>query len=371
MSSVQRGTEGSSGEAAQRSEVPMGVRTHAVIPARWVAVALLAAVGLAALVFYLLPVQQPAVRQTARADPAPAPPVAPAPAVATAPNGSDAAPSDQRRAPSKAAEKPHVRSAAEPTVVARDPGAPPAQAPRARQENASSTQQFEQLMTRALGQLERSEWQAAEQGFASALMVRPGDQAAADGLARAREGAARDALVRLQREAQGFEETERWEEARTAYLRAATIDPAVDFARQGAKRSERMAQLHARVEQYLANPARLYSPAVRDEAKGVLESLDREAASGPRMAQARQQLAAALKRSTTKVTVRFASDNATEVTLLRMGPLGRFRDRAIELTPGTYTLLGSRPGYKDVRVELTVEPDAPAPRVFVACEERV
>ena len=38
---------------------------------------------------------------------------------------------------------------------------------------------------------------------------------------------------------------------------------------------------------------------------------------------------------------------------------------------GTYTLLGSRPGYKDVRVELIVSPDSDAPRVFIACKEPV
>jgi len=33
--------------------------------------------------------------------------------------------------------------------------------------------------------------------------------------------------------------------------------------------------------------------------------------------------------------------------------------------------VGSRPGYKDIRVEVVVDPDSPTPRVFVACEERV
>lgn len=226
-------------------------------------------------------------------------------------------------------------------------------------------------MTRALGQLERSEWAAAEQSFGDALKLRPGDRAASDGLARAKEGANRDALARLQREAQALEEAERWEEARAAYLRAAAIDPAIDFARQGAARSERMMQLHARIDAYLANPGRLQSPGVRDEAQQLLAALGREASHGARMLQAKQNLAAALKRATIQVTVRFASDNATEVTLYRVGPLGRFQERDIALTPGTYTLVGSRPGYKDVRLELKVDPDAPAPRVFVACEERV
>jgi len=115
----------------------------------------------------------------------------------------------------------------------------------------------------------------------------------------------------------------------------------------------------------------LYSASVRHEARQFLVALDSETAGGPRLAQDKQRLETALKRATTKITVRLASDNATEVTLYRVGPLGRFQDREITLTPGTYTLVGSRPGYKDVRIELSVAPDADPPRIFIACKEPV
>lgn len=256
-------------------------------------------------------------------------------------------------------------------ALALDPEFSPARSALARVDDRLAAERFEALMTRGLGQLEHSDWRGAEESFRAALKHRPADRAAADGLARAKEGGQRAALARLQQEAQAFESAERWADALAAYQRAGTIDPGVDFARQGAARSERMMRLHARIDGYLARPERLYSPRVRDEAQQLLTALQSERAVGPRMEQARQRLAAALKRATTAITVRLASDNATEVTLFRVGPLGRFQDREIALTPGTYTLMGSRPGYKDVRVELIVDPDSPAPRVIVACEERV
>jgi hypothetical protein len=359
MASAQPQKNGSGHQASEGFLAPMGVRTSTVVPAHWVAVALITAVGLAALVF-LWPTQPPPVRE--RADAASAP--------TAAPRG-DAAVSDRQSGPVKEHGKPDQARASEAPDVARSPASAPARVAVARPESAPSTQQFEALMTRALGQLERSEWAAAEQSFGAALKLRPGDRAAADELSRAREAANRETLARLQREAQVLEGAERWEEARAVYLRAAALDPAVDFARQGAARSERMMQLQARIDAYLANPTRLYSPNVREEAQQLLASLDGEAVVGPRMQQTRQSLAAALKRATTKVTVRFSSDNATEVTLYGVGPLGRFQDREIALMPGSYTLVGSRPGYRDVRLDLTVDPDASAPRVFVACGERV
>lgn len=256
-------------------------------------------------------------------------------------------------------------------AAALDPEFAPAQAAVMRIDGMLAGERFKELMTRGLDQLERSDWAAAEQTFAAALQVRPGHPGATDGLARAKQSRQHETLARLQREARGLESSERWEESLAAYSQAAAIDPAVDFAKEGIARSNRMIALHARIAAYLAEPERLYSPTVRDEARQFLASLDREAASGPRLGQERQRLAAALDRAGIRITVQLASDNATEVTLYRVGRLGRFHNRQVTLTPGTYTLVGSRPGYKDVRVQLIVAPESNAPQVFIACEERV
>jgi hypothetical protein len=375
MSSAPPAPGNSSSNVSPPPSVPIGVRTRAVVSGRWVAAALIAALGLTAAIFFMLPARVPSGPRVAPPDAAP-----PSPPRAASPAG-DAAETVRQRllvkeAESKKAQQGLIRAETSDEVRARPPAVDPAdkatKPEQARADGRLAEQQFDRLMTRGLGQLERSDWPGAEQSFSAALKLRPADRPAADGLARAKEGGQRDALVRLQREAQGFESEERWEEALAAYQRAAAIEPGVDFARQGAARAERMIRLHARLDGYLAKPERLYSPRVREEAQQFLAALDREeAAAGPRISQERQRLEAALKRATTKVTVRLASDNATEVTLQRVGPLGRFQDREVALTPGTYTLVGSRPGYKDVRVEVTVDPDAPAQRVFVACEERV
>lgn len=252
-----------------------------------------------------------------------------------------------------------------------DPEFAPAREALGRVDRRLAAQRFDELMTRGLAQLEQSEWAGAERSFSAALKVRPKHRAAADGLAQAKEGLQRVALARLQREARALEVSERWPEALAIYRRAEAIDPAVVFAREGIARSSRMIELHAQLAAYLAQPERLSSTAVQAEAQKFLASLDSETGTGPRLAQERQRLETALKRATTKVTVRLTSDNATEVTLYRVGRLGRFQNRDLELTPGTYTLVGSRPGYKDVRIELIVSPDSRTPRVFVACKEPV
>ena len=54
-----------------------------------------------------------------------------------------------------------------------------------------------------------------------------------------------------------------------------------------------------------------------------------------------------------------------------MARLGLFNQHQLELRPGTYTAVGSRLGYRDVRVEFTVKPGSPTPAVTIACTETI
>jgi eukaryotic-like serine/threonine-protein kinase len=56
------------------------------------------------------------------------------------------------------------------------------------------------------------------------------------------------------------------------------------------------------------------------------------------------------------VPVSLVSDSVTQVAILSVGTFGSFERRDIQLKPGTYTVVGSRVGYRDVRREITVTP---------------
>jgi hypothetical protein len=69
--------------------------------------------------------------------------------------------------------------------------------------------------------------------------------------------------------------------------------------------------------------------------------------------------------------VALASDNQTEVTIYRVGKLGIFDRKDMELLPGRYTVVGTRAGFRDVRRELTVLPGREAPVLVIRCEEQI
>jgi hypothetical protein len=71
------------------------------------------------------------------------------------------------------------------------------------------------------------------------------------------------------------------------------------------------------------------------------------------------------------IPVRLTSDQITNVTLYRIGTLGAFDARDVELRPGTYTVIGSRDGYRDVRQTFTVRPGRNLPPISVVCVEPI
>ena len=92
---------------------------------------------------------------------------------------------------------------------------------------------------------------------------------------------------------------------------------------------------------------------------------------GPRLGGQRDQLSQLLKRAATPLTVKLVSDNVTDVSIYKVGKLGSFETRELELRPGTYVAVGSRPGYRDVRLEFRVAPEIDRQPVVVRCEEPI
>ena len=70
-----------------------------------------------------------------------------------------------------------------------------------------------------------------------------------------------------------------------------------------------------------------------------------------------------------KITIE--SDNLTHVAVYRVGKLGRFSVRELKLRPGTYTVVGNRDGYQDVRQKIVVKPGRQALHITVKCRVKI
>lgn len=258
-----------------------------------------------------------------------------------------------------------------PAPVARAEASPRATPPRpaARSRPAPQDDGFVDAMSTGLAALERRAWDEAEDAFARAAAARPGAPEATDGLARARQGARLAAIALHREQAAAAAAREDWRVAGAEHEAALAQDPALAFALEGRARSLALAALHDQLELYVARPERLGADEVAREAERTLQRAREEENPGPRLRERIAGVERALAAARVPVRVVLRSDGRTEVTVLRVGRVGLLEERALELKPGTYTVIGSRPGFRDVRRTLVVEPGrAPAP-LDVRCTE--
>jgi tetratricopeptide (TPR) repeat protein len=230
---------------------------------------------------------------------------------------------------------------------------------------------FNAAMTRALAALDAGQTGAAGKALTEAEQLQPGDSAVRDARQRLREIQAQASLDNLRRKAADTVSSEDWQAAVELYRKALAIDPAAGFARAGLSRAQERAKLHAQIDHYLDEPARVYSSAPLANAEQLLAAASEAPADEPRLARKISALRELVTRAGTPLTLILNSDGATSVAIYHVGRLGQFTTKQMELLPGDYTIVGSRPGYRDVRKVVRIRPGVPLPSLLVRCEEKI
>jgi len=241
----------------------------------------------------------------------------------------------------------------------------------ARLASAESSAAFGAAMSAGLEALARLDYGAAQAAFERAERIRPGAPEVQDGLAQVARAQGDAGIATHLAEAERAEREERWQSALEGYRRALAIDANLLAAQQGVERAEPRAALEAQLHGFAARPERLFSSEVRAAARNSLVRASAIEPAGPvlrRQIEAVDKLVAAAE---VPIAVALTSDNQTDVTIYRIGRLGLFERKDMELLPGRYTIVGTRSGFRDVRRELTVLPGQVPSPVAIRCEEPI
>ena len=231
--------------------------------------------------------------------------------------------------------------------------------------------EFEQHMSAGASALAAEKFADAEQQFRAALAVRPGAREAAEGRTQAQEGAKLGKIALSEARALAFEKRELWDQAVALYRSVLATDSTLVFAQTGLDRATSRAGLDAKLANLVQNPALLLGDQTLAAARELLGVAAETPDKGPRIEGQINDLNRLVALATTPIHVRLTSDLLTEVTLYRVGALGAFSSKEVELRPGTYTAIGSRDGYRDVRRTFTVVPGRAPPSVSVICMEPI
>ena len=231
--------------------------------------------------------------------------------------------------------------------------------------------EFDTRMTDGFDAIAASDFLGARAAFRVAQKLIPESAEPADGLLQVDQGLRLQDITTLEYEAQSLEQDEHWDAVVTTYEEILKVDSTLTFASDGLRYGHEMSALHKQLDDLIAEPDRLSVPSVMQKATMLVVNITTRPNVGSRLAGQRDELSRLLKRAATPLAVPLVSDNVTEVSIYKVGRLGNFMRKEVNLRPGTYVVVGSRPGFRDVRLEFRVAPEIDMQPVIVQCEEQI
>lgn len=243
----------------------------------------------------------------------------------------------------------------------------------ARIENILAGHRYQEAMSQALAAIDQGNPDAADKALVKAAALRPDDQAVTDARRRL---AGLKRTIRLQELRQKSERAaaqEDWARALELYTSALAVDPHAAFAGIGKTEAEERLALDKAVRAVMAAPERLQDDGPLREAEKILARAQGIERPGTVLSAQIAALADLIGKAAMTVDVVLRSDNLTTVEIYHVGRFAPFWETRLSLRPGTYTVVGKRPGFRDKRLSLTVKPEqADQPPAFmIRCEEPI
>jgi hypothetical protein len=232
-------------------------------------------------------------------------------------------------------------------------------------------EQFQQLLSDGLAAFHRNEYKLARTRLLKAKSLNPDSREVSDALLQVDETIRLTAIDKLRRTAQVAEQTEKWQSALKSYLAALDIDKNLKFAVRGKERALEQIQINRRIAFFLAKPQALASDSQLKNALLLLAEAKEITPRGTVLTNRIKKLEQLVDVAQTPVKIAIESDNLTRVAVYKVGKLGRFSVHELDLRPGTYTIVGTRDGYQDVRQKLEVKPGLQSLRITVKCRVKI
>ena len=245
----------------------------------------------------------------------------------------------------------------------------------ARQYKSALTQQrFEDAMTKGFALLTDNDFTGARASIQSARNILPAADGPKAALAQLEEAETLSRLNDLLSQAADLASKEQWSKAVEVLEAALTIDPSLLEASDDLDQARPLAELFAKLDTIVEKPARLVDPVVLSEAQLSLSeaeaALAANAQTSPVLKDKFAAVRSAVATASTPLPVVITSDGLTEITIKRVARLGTVSSRTVSLRPGQYQFLGSRDGYRDVLVTVSINATSDN-RIDVRCEEAI
>jgi hypothetical protein len=227
--------------------------------------------------------------------------------------------------------------------------------------------EFDINITEGYINIEANNFSKALDSFQRAFDLEPSSQAAISGIFETKQIIKTNKIKELQKQALNFENQEQWKLALIAYNEIISINTNYQDAISGVLKANKMILLESEIGRLLSQPIRLESPDVAIEARNII-STSEKLKLGPGIQLKINSLIAILDKYSSRVKLQLISDGKTTITILKAGNIGKFKNKELQLSPGKYTFIGKRSGYKTIRKIIEIKKDS---KLEITCFQRI
>ncbi|MGD8256695.1 MAG: protein kinase [Desulfobacterales bacterium] len=252
-----------------------------------------------------------------------------------------------------------------------DPYAQKAQMALDRVNSQIKEERFRKRLSDGLAAFHKNDLELARSNLQKAASLKPESGEVRDALAQVDQALRLARIDSLRQQALASEQSEDWEKALKSYLAVLKIDKNVQFAVYGKERALEQIGIAKRIHFFLKKPESLTSDSQLKNALLLLGEAKEIEPRGPRLETMTKELERLVKMAQIPINVTIESDNNTEVAVYKVGKLGKFSKRELKLRPGTYTVVGARNGYQDVRQKIVLKPGQASLRVTIKCRIKI
>jgi len=164
---------------------------------------------------------------------------------------------------------------------------------------------------------------------------------------------------------------EKWQDALTTYQAILALAPEALFAVNGREEVAKRLALDRGMTDILNQPQRLQDKLQHQAAEELLRYASLISDPGVRLQSQVEELRLLVTEAGKDISVTIESDNLTDIAIYHVGQMGRFFSRDISLKPGTYTVVGSRVGYRDTRKTIEIDSKTDRKRFIILCNEPI
>ena len=230
---------------------------------------------------------------------------------------------------------------------------------------------FIEFMSEGFEAMDQNNFSSARKVFNEALKTYPERPDVYDALNQLESRESSFQIKERIKNAEANENLENWSEAKKEYEALLESDNSLVSLKARLINVRIRAELDEQLENLINNPLTLRSDELHQKAKKLLKTAQGINQRGAKLEKQIESVSKIIVQARNPIPVNFFSDNKTKVTIFKIGSLGLFEKRTIELIPGKYVALGQRVGFRDVRLDFAIEPNEVDKNISIMCVESI